>query len=73
MGMLPLKLPFKKVIITVQHEKLIKLVGGAEDFLSLSEHVQIHWRKEGDVEKHDAKDDEGEGEGDVESVGKVDR
>ena len=48
-------------------------MGGAEDFLSLSEHVQIHWRKQGDVEKHDAKDDEGEGEGDVESVGKVDR
>jgi len=35
--------------------------------------VQVHGREEGDVEEHDAEDDEGEGEGDVESIWKVDR
>ena len=47
-------------------------MGGAQDFLSLSKHMQVHGREEGDVEEHDAEDDQGEGEGDVESIGKVD-
>ena len=47
-------------------------MGGAQDFLSLSEHMQVHGREEGDVEEHDAEDDQREGEGDVESIGKVD-
>ena len=54
-------------------EKLVQLVGGAQDFLSLSKHVQVHGREEGDVEEHDAEDDQGEVEGDVESIWKVDR
>ena len=35
--------------------------------------MQVHGREEGDVEEHDAEDDQGEGEGDVESIWKVDR
>jgi len=35
--------------------------------------VQVHGREEGDVEEHDAEDDQGEVEGDVESIWKVDR
>ena len=34
--------------------------------------MQVHGREEGDVEEHDAEDDQREGEGDVESIGKVD-
>ena len=48
-------------------------MGGAQDFLSLSKHMQVHGRKEGNVEKHDAEDDQREGEGDVESIWKMDR
>ena len=47
-------------------------MGSAQDFLSLSKHMQVHGREEGDVEEHDAEDDQREGEGDVESIGKVD-
>jgi len=34
--------------------------------------MEVHGREEGDVEEHDAEDDQREGEGDVESIGKVD-
>ena len=47
-------------------------MGGAQYFLPLGEHVEVHGGEEGDVEEHDAEDDQGEGEGDVESIGKVD-
>lgn len=57
----------------MQAGKLIQLVGGAQDFLSLSKHVKVHGREEGDVEEHDAKDDQREGEGHVKSIWKMDR
>ena len=57
----------------MQAGKLVQLVGGAQDFLSLSKHVKVHGGEEGDVEEHDAKDDQREGEGDVESIWKMDR
>jgi len=47
-------------------------VGGAQDFLPLGEHVEVHGGEEGDVEQHDAEDDQGERERNVERIWKVD-
>jgi len=35
--------------------------------------VQIHGREEGDVEEHDAEDDQRKGEGDIECIWKMNR
>ena len=52
--------------------ELVDLVGGAQYFLPLGEHVEVHGGEEGDVEEHDAEDDQGERERDVERIWKVD-
>jgi len=52
--------------------ELVDLVGSAQYFLPLGEHVEVHGGEEGDVEQHDAEDDQGEGERNVERIWKVD-
>ena len=52
--------------------ELVDLVGGAQYFLPLGEHVEVHGGEEGDVEEHDAEDDQGERERNVERIWKVD-
>ena len=47
-------------------------MGGAQDLLPLGEHVEVHGGEEGDVEEHDAEDDQGERERDVKRIWKVD-
>ena len=44
----------------------------SENFLSLSKHVHVHWRKERYVEQHSDHNKDGEAEGSIEIVGKVD-
>ena len=56
----------------LQRGELVDLVGGAQYFLPLGEHVEVHGGEEGDVEEHDAEDDQGERERDVERIWKVD-
>ena len=56
----------------LQRGELVDLGGGAQDFLPLGEHVEVHGGEEGDVEEHDAEDDQGEGERDIERIWKVD-
>ena len=43
-----------------------------ENFFPLGEHVEVHGGEEGDVEQHDAEDDQGERERDIERIWKVD-
>ena len=52
--------------------ELVDLVGSAQYFLPLGEHVEVHGGEEGDVEEHDAEDDQGERERDIERIWKVD-
>ena len=56
----------------LQRGELVDLVGGAQYFLPLGEHVEVHGGEEGDVEEHDAEDDQGERERDIERIWKVD-
>ena len=56
----------------LQRGELVDLVGGAQYFLPLGEHVEVHGGEEGDVEEHDAEDDQGERERNVERIWKVD-